>query len=170
MFEFFQSAPILSKLIVTGCVIFIGMVLSVIFHWSIGIFFTKIQSSSKHMISKTSTVRSLLNSIVDVIIFSMVIFVILSHWGINIIPLLTGAGVAGLAISFGAQTLVKDLISGFFIIVEDQYNIGDVIKVGDYEGAVRMITLRLTVLKDKKGNLIYIPNSQVTTVVKYEEN
>jgi small conductance mechanosensitive channel len=83
----------------------------------------------------------------------------------NITPLITGAGILGLAFSFGAQTLVKDLIAGFFIILENQYNVGDQVKLNTEEGVVDKITLRATVLKDKKGNLIYIPNSEIKKVV-----
>ena len=74
-----------------------------------------------------------------------------------------------LYLSFGAQTLVKDIIAGFFIIAENQFNIGDKIQIGKLEGEVNKMTLRLTVLKDKNGNLIYIPNSQITTVIKLSE-
>lgn len=168
MFELFESTPIVPRIIFSVSLVVAGLIISMLFHSVISVFFTKIEQSSKNTSGKTSTLKSLLNSIGDVVIFSMVIFIFLSYWGIDILPLLTGAGIAGLAISFGAQTLVKDLISGFFIIVEDQYNVGDIVKIGESEGTVRKITLRLTVLKDKKGNYIYIPNSQVTTVTRFE--
>lgn len=168
MFELFESTPIIPRIIFSISLVIVGIIISMIFHSFVRVFFNKIQSSTKNIDGKTSTLRSLLNSIGDVIIFSLLLFIFLSYWGIDIIPLLTGAGIAGLAISFGAQTLVKDIISGFFIIVEDQFNVGDVVKIGDHEGTVRKITLRLTVLKDKKENLIYIPNSGVTTVIKYK--
>ena len=169
MLEFFESTPIIPRLIFSVSLIVVGFIVSMLFHSFVSVFFTRLQLSSQNITGKTSTLKSLLNSIGDVIIFSMVLFIFLSYWGIDIIPLLTGAGIAGLAISFGAQTLVKDIISGFFIIVEDQYNVGDTIKVGDSEGTVKKITLRLTVLQDKKGNYIYIPNSQILTVTKYED-
>lgn len=168
MFALFDTTPIIPRLIFSVSFIVVGFIASMLFHSVVNVFFTRIQLSSRNMTGKTSTLKSILNSIGDVIIFTMIIFVLLSYWGIDIVPLLTGAGIAGLAISFGAQTLVKDLISGFFIIVEDQYNVGDVIKIGESEGTVSKITLRLTVIRDKKGNHIYIPNSQIVTVTKYE--
>jgi len=116
------------------------------------------------------TVRSLLKSIIDVVLLLVAVLIILSNLGIDIIPILTGAGILGLAFSFGAQSLVKDLIAGFFIIIENQFNIGDKIHIGKLEGEVSKMTLRITVLRDKNGNLIYIPNSQITTVVKIKSS
>lgn len=115
-------------------------------------------------IGKTNTLNSVLFNLLDVAIYGVTILIILSHWKVDISPILTGAGILGLAISFGSQTLVKDIISGFFIISESQYNIGDMVKIGEYVGKVSKVTLRLTVLKDEDGNRIYIPNSTITTV------
>lgn len=120
------------------------------------------------LLARTRTIRSLVKNSVDVTLFLIAIMIILSRWGVNIIPLLTGAGIAGLALSFGAQTLVKDVISGFFIIVEDQFSVGDKVKIANIEGIVQNVTLRLTILKDKNGHLVYIPNSQIATVVRYD--
>lgn len=117
-------------------------------------------------IGKTNTINSVLFHVLDVCIFAVTLLIVLSHWKVDISPILTGAGIFGLAISFGSQTLVKDVISGFFIIGESQYNIGDRVKIGTYEGRVSRITLRLTVLKDDNGNKIYIPNSSITTVMR----
>ena len=89
----------------------------------------------------------------------------LTSLGFNITPLLTGAGILGLAISFGAQTLVKDLISGFFILFENQFNVGDTIKIDTFEGIVYKITFRTTILKNKDNNFIYIPNSNTQKVI-----
>ncbi|MDO8497816.1 MAG: mechanosensitive ion channel [bacterium] len=123
--------------------------------------------TSDSTIAKTRTLRHLLKNIVDFGVFITGILLILSNWDIDIMPILTGAGILGLAVSFGSQTLIKDLISGFFIILEDQFNLGDEVKIGTFEGRVERITLRLTVLRDKGGNLIYIPNSQINSVIRY---
>jgi len=122
--------------------------------------------SDGYVLAKTRTIRSLLKNIIDAVLFLVAVLIILSHWGVNVAPILTGAGILGLAFSFGAQTLVKDLIAGFFIILENQFNIGDRIQIGKLEGEVYKMTLRMTVLKDRNDNLIYIPNSQITTVIK----
>lgn len=123
----------------------------------------------ERMLAKTRTARSILKNVIDGIFFMIALLIILSRWDINIVPILTGAGILGLAISFGSQTLIKDFLSGFFIILDDQYDIGDRVKIAGHEGEVIRITLRMTVLKDNKGNFIYIPNSQITSVVRYKK-
>jgi len=122
--------------------------------------------SNVSILARTRTIRSLLKNLIDAILLLIALLIILSSWGVNIIPILTGAGVLGLAFSFGAQSLVKDIIAGFFIILEDQFDVGDRVQITKLEGEVYKMTLRITVLKDNKGNLIYIPNSQITTVTK----
>ncbi len=87
---------------------------------------------------------------------------ILPLLGINMGPLLASAGIAGLAIGFGAQTLVKDFINGFFILVENQYDIGDTIKIAGVQGAVEDMTLRRTMLRDDNGSVHTVPNGQIT--------
>lgn len=89
---------------------------------------------------------------------------ILALLGVNMGPLLASAGVAGLAIGFGAQTLVKDFINGFFILAENQYDIGDTVKIAGVQGAVENMTLRRTVLRDTDGTLHTVPSSQITVV------
>ena len=86
----------------------------------------------------------------------------LSLLGLNLGPLLASAGIAGLAIGFGAQTLVKDWINGFFILFEDQFNIGDTVRAAGVKGVVEEMSLRRTVLRDDDGTLHMVPNSQIT--------
>lgn len=88
----------------------------------------------------------------------------LSIVGIDMKPLLASAGVAGLAIGFGAQTLVKDVLNGFFILIEDQYEVGDNVKIGGVQGSVELMTLRRTVLRDADGTVHTIPNSTISVV------
>lgn len=126
--------------------------------------------SSAQINAKMKTIRELLKNISDIALYAMALLVILDKWGVNIGPILTGAGILGLAVSFGSQSLVKDVISGIFIILEDQFNVGDKVKIIDkYEGYVDRITLRLVVLRNAKGDLVYIPNSQITSVIVYEK-
>ena len=100
---------------------------------------------------------------VFIIIFNTLLQ-ILPVFNINIGPLLASAGVAGLAIGFGAQTLVKDVINGFFILMENQYEVGDVISTGGITGTVENMTLRKTLVRDDKGALSTIPNSTIAVV------
>jgi moderate conductance mechanosensitive channel len=89
---------------------------------------------------------------------------ILPVLGINMGPILASAGVVGLAIGFGAQTLVKDVINGFFILIENQYDVGDTVKIGSVQGTVEMMTLRCTILRDADGTVHTIPNSTIAVV------
>jgi len=95
-----------------------------------------------------------------VIIVVAAVFMILAEVGIDITPYLAGLGIAGLAIGFGAQSLVKDIIGGIFIIIEDQYNVGDVVQIAGIAGIVEAINLRRTVLRDLDGIVHFIPNGE----------
>lgn len=89
---------------------------------------------------------------------------ILSELGLDIGPLLAGAGIAGLALGFGAQTLVRDFLAGFFILLEDQFHVGDVIRVGDKAGLVEKLNLRTTILRDLEGTVHVIPNGEMGVI------
>ena len=93
------------------------------------------------------------------------LYVILETIGINVAPLLAGVGIAGLAFGFGGQYLIRDLINGIFILFEGQYRINDVIKIGDLAGMVENVNLRVTVLRDLEGRVIYIPNGEIKAVI-----
>lgn len=116
-------------------------------------------------IQRIDTLESILKNIISITIFTIGVLMSLASLGFNITPLLTGAGILGLAVSFGTQTLVKDLISGFFILFENQFNVGDTIMIDTFEGTVYKITFRTTILKDKDNNFIYIPNSNIQKVI-----
>ena len=108
---------------------------------------------------------ALLNSIVSVVIWAAAILVVLgTTFGINIAPFLAGAGIVGIAIGFGAQDLVKDFVSGTFMLIEDQFAVGDVIDVGDATGVVEKITLRSTRLRDVNGTVWHFPNGEIRRV------
>ena len=110
------------------------------------------------------TLASVLNSVGIAVIVFLAAMQILPLLGINMGPLLASAGVAGLAIGFGAQTLVHDVINGFFILMENQYDVGDVVRIGGVSGAVESLTLRRTTLRDDTGALHIIPNSEIKIV------
>ena len=88
----------------------------------------------------------------------------LGELGINLAPLIAGAGIAGVALGFGAQNLVKDCVSGLFMLIEDQYGIGDVVDLGVATGAVERITLRTTVLRGQDGTVWHVPNGEIRRV------
>lgn len=110
------------------------------------------------------TLASVLNSVLTVVVAFVAILEVLSALDIKIEPLLASAGIAGLAVGFGAQTLVKDYINGFFVLLEDQYNLGDTVRLAGLKGIVETMTLRRTVLRDDDGTVHIIPNSQITVV------
>jgi len=107
---------------------------------------------------------SVLRSAASVTIFSIAGVVILGDLGINLAPLLASAGVVGIAVGFGAQNLVRDYLSGVFMLVEDQYGVGDVITVGDATGTVETVTLRLTRLRDVNGIVWHVRNGAIEKV------
>lgn len=114
-----------------------------------------------------TTVGELLKNIVTFICNFVMIMLILSEFNFDLTPLLAGAGVLGLAVGFGAQSLVKDVITGFFIILEDQFAVGDVIQTGTYKGTVELIGLRTTRLLSTTGEVFIIPNGLITNVTNY---
>lgn len=118
---------------------------------------------------RVKTLYSLLLNILKIIIIFIVFFIILDEIGVNIAPFLTGAGIIGLAIGFGSQTLVKDFISGLFILIEDQFRKGDIVKIGNIEGTIEDFTLRRTLIRDEKNNFYYIPNSQINVVCNFSK-
>lgn len=113
---------------------------------------------------RAETLVHIINSTIKVFVYVVATFMILRELGLDIAPLLAGVGIAGLAIGFGAQSLVKDFLNGFFILLENQYRVGDVVKIGDNAGLVEQINLRTTVLRDLEGRVHTIPNGEVQRV------
>jgi small-conductance mechanosensitive channel len=113
---------------------------------------------------RAETLVLIVRNAIKVFIYVVASFMILKEIGVDIAPLLAGVGIAGLAIGFGAQTLVKDFLTGFFILMENQYRVGDVVKIGDHSGLVEKIKLRTTVLRDLQGVVHIIPNGEVQSV------
>ena len=111
---------------------------------------------------RSKTISHVITNAIGIFIGVLVLFTILGQVGFNIGPALASLGIAGLAISFGAQSLIKDLINGLFIMLEDQYGIGDVVRVGGIAGLVEEVNLRRTVLRDLDGIVHFIPNSEIS--------
>jgi small conductance mechanosensitive channel len=113
---------------------------------------------------RTRTLVSLLRSVGRVVIGVVTLFMVLGALGLQLGPLLAGAGVAGLAVSFGAQSLVKDVISGLFILLENQFGVGDVVRLEGVSGSVERMTLRVVVLRDVHGVVHIVPNGEIKKV------
>jgi small conductance mechanosensitive channel len=113
---------------------------------------------------RTLTMASLLRSIVTFVIALIVVLTVMSIFGIPLGPLLASAGVGGVALGFGAQSLVKDFLSGIFMILEDQYGVGDIIDTGTAVGTVEEVSLRVTRLRDGSGVVWYIRNGEIIRI------
>lgn len=120
--------------------------------------------ASERMQLRVSTFSGVTKSITTLICIGVGILITLVSLGIDIVPLLAGAGLIGVAVSLASQNLIKDAINGFLIILEDQYALGDVIAVGDVGGLVENLNLRMTQVRDAEGRLITIPNSEIKVV------
>lgn len=118
----------------------------------------------EEMIKRADTLAAIIRHALSVAIIGTAAIMILSQLGVEIGPVLAAAGVVGLAIGFGAQTLVQDVISGFFILMEDQIRVGDVVSINGTGGRVEKVSLRLTVLRDFQGRVHYIRNGKIDLV------
>jgi len=113
---------------------------------------------------RADTMASLLKSITTAVIATIVGFMVIAQLGYNIAPLIASAGIIGIALGFGAQSLVKDFISGIFMILEDQFGVGDAVKVGEVTGTVEAVSLRVTRLRDLNGTVWYVRNGEILAV------
>lgn len=133
--------------------------------------FVKSSGKGRHSKSwferRSKTLTSLIVWMVGIVTGVVAFFLIMEELGQNITPLLASAGVVGVALALGAQTMVKDFLAGMFILLEDQYNVGDTVKIAGIAGAVEEVNLRRTVLRDLDGIVHTIPNSTVTTASNY---
>ena len=113
---------------------------------------------------RAAAIGTLLRSVVAITVWSIAFLMILPLLGVNVGPLLASAGVIGVALGFGAQTLVKDYLSGIFMIIEDQYGVGDLVDVGPVIGTVEEVALRFTRLRDQTGVVWYVRNGEILRV------
>jgi moderate conductance mechanosensitive channel len=113
---------------------------------------------------RSATAVKFSTSVVRVVVWAIIFVSLLSEININIGPLLAGAGVMGAALAFGAQNIVKDYLAGFFILLENQYTLGDVIRIGAVTGTVEEVTMRITVLRGPDGAMHVIPNGTIQSV------
>jgi small conductance mechanosensitive channel len=116
---------------------------------------------------RTKTLGKLVHNLISYTVNFITILLILDQFGVNLAPLLAGAGVLGLAVGFGAQSLVKDVITGFFIIFEDQFAVGDVVQIDQFKGTVEEIGIRITRIKSWTGEVYIIPNGNIKQVTNF---
>jgi moderate conductance mechanosensitive channel len=161
-----QGGTVISKLLVIALIIGGAFVFWELVSLKIEAYMTK---ESEGVTGRTAnkrilTLLPLLNNAIRIALVLVAGMSVLSHIGINIAPLLAGAGVVGLAVGFGAQTLVRDVITGAFILMEDSISVGDWVEAGGYAGTVEHLTVRTLTLRDLAGSIFVIPFGDVTTV------
>lgn len=119
---------------------------------------------------RAQTLSAIFRGVAQGIIFFIGLLTVLQHLHVNVTPILASAGVIGIAIGFGSQSLIKDFFAGFMILLEDQYNVGDTIKIGDTTGSVERLTLRMTLIRALDGSLTTIPNGTIATVSNFSKD
>jgi small-conductance mechanosensitive channel len=119
---------------------------------------------SERRAQRAKTIGSVFKSIVSVLVFGTAFLMILAELGMNLAPVLASAGILGVAIGFGAQNVVKDFLSGVFMMLEDQYGVGDVVDVGEASGTVEAVGLRITTMRDVNGTVWYVRNGEILRV------
>ncbi|GAA3580803.1 mechanosensitive ion channel [Amycolatopsis ultiminotia] len=113
---------------------------------------------------RAKTIGSVLKSMATFLIYGLAFILVLGELGINLAPIIASAGIVGVALGFGAQNLVRDFLSGMFMMIEDQYGVGDVVDVGEATGTVEAVGLRITTLRDMQGTVWYVRNGEVLRV------
>ena len=127
-------------------------------------------AAATRRVQRAKTMGDLLKSVITGVLIAIFGTMILSQLGVNIAPIIASAGILGIALGFGAQSLVKDFLSGIFIIFEDQFGVGDVVDVGEASGTVEAVTLRITRLRDLDGTVWYVPNGEILRVGNKSQN
>jgi small-conductance mechanosensitive channel len=173
MVDLLNQLNISSRLITTALILLAALLLRVIAFAIIKTAIKRIEdddpTTNTALEQRAYTLSSVIKGALNLIIYGIAFITIMSEWGIDVAPILTGAGIVGLAVGFGAQTLVKDAINGFFILLENQFNVGDQIEISGVKGKVVKLNLRNTVLRDESGVKHSIPNSKVDIVSKHSQ-
>jgi moderate conductance mechanosensitive channel len=154
----------------TGLKIFLVLVVSLIVIKAVGIFSERLtaflmkRQTDEEYKKRADTLASVIRHLLNVVILIVTVMTILAQLGVEIGPILAAAGIVGLAVGFGAQSLVKDVINGFFILLEDQVRVGDVVQINGRGGLVEKVNLKMIVLRDLSGNVHFIPNGKIDVV------
>lgn len=161
---------VLSPLVSVGLKILLIVVLALLARWGLWLAARQVEkrlektTANLERLARLQTLIAVGRGVAWIVVLAVVALMVLHTLGIDIAPLLAGLGVAGLALSLGAQTLIKDFIGGVLILVENQFAVGDVIKVGEVAGGVERITLRATYLRDIEGKLHLVANGDIRLV------
>ena len=154
----------------TGLKVFLILIVSLIVIKGVGVFSERLtallmkRQTDEEYKKRADTLASVIRHLLTVVVLIVAIMTILAQIGVEIGPILAAAGIVGLAVGFGAQSLVKDVINGFFILMEDQIRVGDVVQVNGRGGLVEKVNLKMTTLRDLAGNVHFIPNGTIDVV------
>lgn len=163
--NFLVKLPLIAtQLLMAGLAIFIGCIVLRIGRRMISSIVQMRGQKGVRTIQQVNTIKSLVTSIFNYIVYFIIVTIVLSLFGVNVSSILAVAGVGGIAISFGSQTLVKDIISGIFIWMEGSISVGDIVTINDLSGTVESIAIRTTVVRDYNGNIYVIPNGDIRTI------
>ena len=166
--DWFTGAPLNITVIIT-----LAIIISLLGQRSISNFMNRIASadlipgpkrSGVRQKERAKTTSTVLKSTLNGVIWLIAIFMVLAEFGLNLGPLIASAGVIGVALGLGAQTLVRDILSGIVMLVEDQYGVGDKVDVLEVQGVVETVGLRITTVRDKKGTIWYLRNGEILKV------
>lgn len=153
-------------LIAVGAVLAGAVLLNIIVRLAIRRFLKRLTSEhakgGEEDKERRQTIGMVLRTVSSLLIWTIAVLLALSYGGVNLGPFIAAAGIGGIAIGFGAQNLVRDFLAGFFIVLEDQYHVGDVIRIANVSGVVEKVTLRATVLRDLDGQVHNVPNGEIT--------
>lgn len=164
--NFINGLPLFAtRLLMAAFAIFIGCIVIKIGRQMLGRIVRSIGERNTQTEQQTKTLRSLTTSVFNYLMYFIIATVVLSLFGINVSSILTVAGIGGIAIGFGAQTLVKDVISGLFIWMEGSISVGDIVDINGMTGEVESIAIRTTIVRNYNGNRYSIPNGDIRTVI-----
>lgn len=155
---------ILTAAIILGAIVILWFARRAILRWTNSIEVRYEESGDhddKERAQRTVTLASVAQMLVTLVVWVTAILTVMALWGIPLAPFLAIGTMLGVAVGFGAQDLVKDVIAGFFILVEDQFGIGDVVSIAEVSGTVEAIKLRTTVLRDLNGHVHHVPNGEI---------
>jgi small conductance mechanosensitive channel len=118
---------------------------------------------------RAATISSVLRNLVSIVVWTIAVLIVLGELGVDLAPLIASAGIAGVALAFGTQSVVRDYLAGMFVVLEDQYGVGDEIDTGVATGTVEWVSLRMTRLRDADGVAWHVPNGEIKRVANFSQ-
>jgi len=154
------------KLIASGFTLFVGIMITKITKLAL----LKVGEKQGTLQKRKKTIAKVSTSVVKYLVYVLIVIIILAIWGVNVMPAIAGLGIAGIVIGLGAQKFINDLISGFFIIFEHHFDVGDIIDVGGFKGEVIDIGLKTTKIRSWKGEVKILANGDIDNLTNYSRN